>query len=78
MIRKEDPEIQALFARVCGLDVHKKEVVAYLRILYAQGVVHITVRRFGITLCGGLITHQSLTDLLAGAPLSLTETFGQL
>lgn len=39
--------IQAIYPRVCGLDVHKKVVVACLRILEASGEVHAEVRRFG-------------------------------
>ncbi len=38
----------ALYARVCGLDVHKKVVVACVRILDAKdGTVQSTLRRFG-------------------------------
>ena len=38
----------ALYERVCGLDVHKKVIVASLRILDPRaGTVHITRRQFG-------------------------------
>ena len=47
MSRERDTGMQVLYARVCGLDVHKKVVVACVRILDAKGVVHSTVRRFG-------------------------------
>ena len=40
--------MQVLYARVCGLDVHKKTVVGCLRVLDAQqGTVSSIVRRFG-------------------------------
>ena len=40
--------LQALFARVCGLDVHKKLVVACVRIFNAKdGSVQSTLRMFG-------------------------------
>ena len=40
--------LQALYARVCGLDVHKKLVVACVRILNSKdGTVQSTLRRFG-------------------------------
>ena len=47
MSKHSDAGMQVLYARVCGLDVHKKVVVGCVRILDAQGVVHSTVRRFG-------------------------------
>ena len=38
--------LQALFARVCGLDVHKKLVVACVRILNPKdGTVQSTLRK---------------------------------
>jgi len=40
--------LQALYARACGLDVHKKLVVACVRILNSQdGTVQSTLRKFG-------------------------------
>src|SRR5512140_3157410 len=40
--------MQVLYARVCGLDVHKKSVMACLRVLDPKsGRVDITVRGFG-------------------------------
>jgi transposase len=39
--------MQVIFERVCGLDVHKKVVVACVRILSAGGKVQLEVRRFG-------------------------------
>ena len=40
--------LQALYARVCGLDVHKKLVVACVRILDSKdGTVQSTLRKFG-------------------------------
>jgi transposase len=47
MSTKGDAGMQVLFARVCGLDVHKKVVVACLRVLDTHGAVHTSVRRFG-------------------------------
>jgi transposase len=42
-----DPGMQVIFERVCGLDVHKKGVVACRRILTGGGRVHTEVRSFG-------------------------------
>ncbi|MGH7798594.1 MAG: IS110 family transposase [Candidatus Binatia bacterium] len=40
--------MQALYARVCGLDLHKKLIVACVRILNAKdGTVQSTLRKFG-------------------------------
>ena len=40
--------LEALYARVCGLDVHKKVIVACVRILDAKdGTVQSTLRQFG-------------------------------
>ena len=47
MSKPSDAGMQVLYTRVCGLDVHKKVVVACVRLLDAKGVVHSTVRRFG-------------------------------
>lgn len=46
--RREAKEggLQVIFARVCGLDVHKKVVVACVRILGPDGRVRCQVRRF--------------------------------
>lgn len=47
--KKSSPAgLQALYARACGLDVHKKLVVACVRILDSKdGTVQSTLRRFG-------------------------------
>lgn len=47
MKRRGSAGIQVIFHRVCGLDVHKKLVVACLRILDPSGQVRTEVRRFG-------------------------------
>ena len=48
MAKKQvDAGMQVIFERVCGLDVHKKVVVACLRVLSAGGRVRSEVRRFG-------------------------------
>jgi transposase len=40
--------MQVLYARACGLDVHKKTVMACLRVLDAKtGMVDSRVRQFG-------------------------------
>ena len=40
--------LQALYARVCGLDLHKKLIVACVRILDSKdGTVQSTLRKFG-------------------------------
>lgn len=47
--------LQALYARACGLDVHKKLVVACVRILDSKdGTVQSTLRKFG-TMTGDLL-----------------------
>ena len=46
--RKGEAGLQALYGRVCGLDVHKKVVVACVRILDPKdGTVQSTLRSFG-------------------------------
>jgi transposase len=46
--KKREAGLQALYGRVCGLDVHKKVVVACVRILDARdGTVQSTLRSFG-------------------------------
>jgi len=47
MGKQIDSGMQVIFERVCGLDVHKKVVVACRRVLSAGGRVHMEVRRFG-------------------------------
>jgi len=47
MSKHSDAGMEVLYARVCGLDVHKKVVVGCVRILDAKGVVHSVLRRFG-------------------------------
>ena len=47
MGKQVDSGMQVIFERVCGLDVHKKVVVACMRVLSAGGRVHTEVRRFG-------------------------------
>jgi transposase len=46
--KKREAGLQALYGRVCGLDVHKKVVVACVRILDpGDGTVQSTLRQFG-------------------------------
>ena len=46
--KRRDAGLQALYGRVCGLDVHKKVVVACVRILDPRdGTVQSTLRQFG-------------------------------
>jgi len=47
MKKRGSAGLQVIFHRVCGLDVHKKTVVACLRILDPSGQVHTEIRRFG-------------------------------
>jgi transposase len=47
MKRRGSAGLQVIFHRVCGLDVHKKVVVACLRILDPSGQVRTEIRRFG-------------------------------
>src|SRR4030095_6723926 len=56
--------LQALFARVCGLDVHKKLVVACVRILDSKdGTVQSTLRKFGTMTADLLELRQWLVEL---------------
>ncbi len=56
--------LQALFARVCGLDVHKKLVVACVRILDSKdGTVQSTLRKFGTMTADLLELRQWLAEL---------------
>jgi transposase len=56
--------LQALYARVCGLDVHKKLVVACVRILDPkEGTVQSTLRKFGTVTADLVELRQWLTEL---------------
>jgi transposase len=56
--------LQALYARACGLDVHKKLVVACVRILDSKdGTVQSTLRKFGTMTADLLELRQWLTEL---------------
>ena len=56
--------LQALYARACGLDVHKKLVVACVRILDARdGTVQSTLRKFGTMSADLLELRQWLAEL---------------
>ena len=55
--------LQALFARVCGLDVHKKLVVACVRILDSKdGTVQSTLRKCGTMTADLLELRQRLAE----------------
>ena len=55
--------LQALFARVCGLDVHKKLMVACVRILNPKdGTVQSTLRKFGTMTADLLELRQWLAE----------------
>ncbi|MBM2803765.1 MAG: family transposase [Deltaproteobacteria bacterium] len=62
MSQNSDAGMQVLYARVCGLDVHKKVVVACVRILDGKGVVHKTLRRFGTMTADLLELRQWLAE----------------
>ena len=56
--------LQALYARACGLDVHKKLVVACVRILDTKdGTVQSTLRKFGTMTADLLELRQWLAEL---------------
>lgn len=46
-MKRHSEGIQVIFHRACGLDVHKKVVVACLRILDPSGQVRTEIRKFG-------------------------------
>ena len=55
--------LQALYARVCGLDLHKKLIVACVRILDAKdGTVQSTLRRFGTMTADVMELRQWLSE----------------
>jgi transposase len=55
--------LQALYARVCGLDLHKKVIVACVRILNAKdGTVQSTLRKFGTMTADVVELRQWLTE----------------
>ena len=58
--------MQVLYERCCGLDVHKKTVVACVLITSADGQVHKQVRTAATTTAGLL----ALADWLAALPIS--------
>jgi transposase len=60
--RSSPAGLQALYARVCGLDLHKKLIVACVRILDPRdGTVQSTLRRFGTMTADLLELRQWLT-----------------
>src|SRR5215208_3177447 len=63
--KKSDPAgLQALYARACGLDVHKKLVVACVRILDSKdGTVQSTLRKFGTMSADLMELRQWLAEL---------------
>ena len=63
--KKSSPAgLQALYARACGLDVHKKLVVACVRILDSKdGTVQSTLRKFGTMTADLLELRQWLAEL---------------
>jgi hypothetical protein len=65
MNRKED-DMQVLYARCCGLDVHQKTVVACVMITQANGKVNKSIRTFATT-TGALMT---LAEWLASLQVS--------
>ena len=55
--------LQALYGRVCGLDLHKKLIVACVRILNAKdGTVQSTLRKFGTMTADLVQLRQWLSD----------------
>ncbi len=55
--------LQALYARVCGLDLHKKLIVACVRILNTKdGTVQSTLRKFGTMTVDLMELRQWLTE----------------
>jgi transposase len=55
--------LQALYGRVCGLDLHKKLIVACVRILNAKdGTVQSTLRKFGTMTADLVELRQWLSD----------------
>lgn len=63
--KKRSPAgLQALYTRACGLDVHKKLVVACVRILDAKdGTVQSTLRKFGTMTADLIELRDWLTEL---------------
>jgi transposase len=62
--KRRDAGLQALYGRVCGLDVHKKVVVACVRILDPRdGTVQSTLRSFGTMTVELLELRQWLAEL---------------
>jgi hypothetical protein len=49
MNRKEGTDMQVLYARCCGLDVHMKTVIACVMITQANGKVDKSIRTFATT-----------------------------
>jgi transposase len=63
MDRKEDSDMQALYARCCGLDVHMKTVVACVMITQANGKVTKSTRTFATTTAALLALAEWLASL---------------
>jgi hypothetical protein len=62
--KKSSPAgLQALYARVCGLDLHKKLIVACVRILNTEdGTVQSTLRKYATMTADLMELRQWLTD----------------
>jgi hypothetical protein len=67
MHRKEDNDMQVLYSRCCGLDVHQKTVVACMMITQANGKVDKSIRTFATT-TAALLAEAGLVSQSAGQP----------
>jgi hypothetical protein len=65
MHRKEDNDMQVLYSRYCGLDVHQKTVVACVMITQANGKVDKSIRTFATT-TAALLAEAGLVSQSAG------------
>ena len=78
MSQNGDAGMQVLYARVCGLDVHKKVVVGCVRILDGKGVVHKTLRRFGTMTADRVELREWLAQAeVTHVVMELTGVYGQ-
>jgi transposase len=63
MNRKEGTDMQVLYARCCGLDVHMKTVIACVMITQANGKVDKSIRTFATTTAALLALAEWLASL---------------
>src|SRR2546423_9186857 len=71
--RGREALMQVVYPRCCGLDVHKRSVVACVLLTREDGTVERAVRTFG-TMTAELLALDDWLARLGGAPVALEST----